>query len=207
MTLGHRGKLTNSEREVSSARIGSEMANSWGEMTGKIVSFDPFSQTATIQPDYEPVHNGKQVKMPELLEVPVRFQRVGGFIVTAPVKAGDKVVLRPKMRSSEGFHGGGSDTSNGDFRVNSLSDMEAFLDGGEPLSNPISSFNAENFEIRSEDGSFKIEMSQDGKFKIQGPEGNLIDLLTEVTEKLGTESLQHSGSYSSIGAKLRSMTL
>lgn len=219
--MGYRGKTTNSEQENVAVQAQMERESMWGETTGKIVSFDPATQTASIQPDYSPVHNGKTVKAPVLLEVPVRFQRVGGFVITSPIKVGDKVTLRPQMRSSEAFHTEGDYVTNGDRRSFSLSDMEAFLDGGESLQSPIENFNNNNFELRSEDGKFKLEFSEDGKFKLEGAQGNVLELLTQVVELLAADQLQiNYGSsagtghqlqkraeYNEIAGKLRGMLL
>lgn len=221
MTMGARGKTTNNPREVSAVQMQSERESMMGEMPGRIVSFNPDNQTITVQPLYRPTHNGEAVDMPELQEVPIRFPRMGGFVVTTPVKEGDIVTLRPQMRSSEEYHSGGSYETPGDNRSMSLSDMEAFLDGGEPISNPITNFNSDNLEIRSADGSFKIEMSEDGKFKIEGAQGNIYDLLAQVVELLASDTLnisygsssgtghalENQAQYAEIAGKLRAMAL
>ncbi len=162
MSMGYRGKTTNAGRENVAVQAQAEREAAWGELTGKIVSFDAAKQTATIQPDYRPFHDGKAVDMPELQEVPVRFTRAGGFIITHPIKVGDKVTLRPQMRSSEQFHEGEAYETPNDSRSNSLSDMEAFLDGGESLSQPIGDFNAGEMEIRTEAGFPKIKLNEGG---------------------------------------------
>lgn len=210
---GYRGKAaTNSTREVVGVQAQAEREAMWGEITGTIVSFNSSTQTASIQPDYKPRHNGEPVDMPELAEVPVRFQRAGGFIITQPVKAGDKVTLRPLMRSSEEFHTGGDFTPVGDTRSMALSDMEAHLAGGEALTDPITGFNSDNMEIRTADGSFKIEMSEDGKFKIVGAQGDWFDMLARLAEIVADHmTIDESGSWphdlageaAEIAAKLR----
>lgn len=194
----------------------------WGNLTGTVKSFDPATQTATIQPDYKPVHAGEEIDMPELQEVPVRFPRSGGFVITTPVKAGDKVALRPQMRSSEEFHTEGEYKTPKDARAMSLSDMEAYLDGGESLKDPIPNFNSSNMEIRSADGNFAMEMSEDGKFRMRGASGNWFDLLAQLAELLaadglnvlsgssagnGIHQLQFRAQYAEIAGKLRSMAL
>lgn len=218
MGMGYRGKTTNAARENTAVQAQSERETMWGEITGTVVSFDPATQTASIQPDYKPKHNGQPVDMPQLEEVPVRFPRAGGFVITSPIKAGDKVTLRPQMRSSEEFHTGGDYTPVGDTRSFALSDMEAFLEGGEPLTNPIPNFNPSNMEIRSADGQFKIEMSEDGKFKIEGAQGNVYELLARLAEivaehetqvtggsSAGTYTHTLAGEANAIAAKLRGM--
>lgn len=221
MSMGYRGKTTNRGREVVAVQAQAEREAMWGEMTGTIVDFDPATQTASIQPDYRPVHNGETVAMPVLEEVPVRFLRMGGFVMTTPIKPGDKVSLRPQMRSSEEYHTGGEATAGGDRRSFSLSDMEAFLDGGESLSTPIPNFNPTNMEIRSADGQFKMEMSEDGKFKFDGAAGNWFQLLADLADLLAQDqliimygssagtghSLSNRAQYAEIAAKLREMSL
>lgn len=218
MSIGYRGKTTNAGRENVAAQAQSERESMWGEITGTIVSFDPATQTASIQPDYKPRHNGEPVDMPELQEVPVRFTRAGGFVITTPVKAGDKVTLRPQMRSSEEYHSGGDYTPLGDARTFSLSDMEAFLDGGEALTDPIPNFNSSNMEIRTASGDFKLEMTEDGKFKIVGATGDWFDMLGRLAEivaehetnvtmgsSTGTYSHTLAAEAAEIAGKLRGM--
>lgn len=217
---GYTGKTSNHPRNVIGGQARAESESQWGEMTGTVVSFDPAKQTATIQPDYQKRLNGKPATLPELQEVPVRFQRMGGFVVTTPVKAGDKVTLRPQMRNSEAYQTG-ADYVAPDARSNSLSDMEAFLDGGEPLTNPIPAFNASNMEIRSEDGQFAIEMSEDGKFRLRGAEGDWFSLLHELLTLLASDTLviaygssagsghalEHQASYAALRDKFAGMLI
>ncbi|CTQ67104.1 Gp138 family membrane-puncturing spike protein [Roseibium alexandrii] len=221
MSIGYRGKTTNADREVTAAQAQEQSEADWGELTGTVESFDPETQTISVKPDYLPIHDGQEVEMPVLQEVPVRFQRMGGFVVTTPVKKGDRVALRPQMRSSEEFHTEGSYNAPKDKRSKSLSDMEAFLDGGEPLTNPIKNFNTDNMEIRSEDGRFAIEMSEDGKYRMRGAEGNWFDLLAQLAELLASDKLnvkigsskgmihelEHRDQYADIAGKLRGMAL
>lgn len=218
---GNIGKITNSAATAIDVRAQAEREDQWGEMPGRIVAFNAATQTATIQPLYMKRLNGEPTALPELLEVPVRFPRAGGFTITTPIKAGDLVSLRPQMRSTEAYHEGGDEYAASDSRSFSLSDMEAFLDGGESLSSPIPNFNSQNMEIRSADGQFAIEMSEDGKFRMRGAEGNWFDLLATLAETLAADTLlikygssagtghqlQFKDTYTQIATKLRGMAL
>ena len=104
MSMGYRGKTTNWVRETVAVQASAEQESKMGEIPGEILSFDPATQTATIQPLYRPRVNNEYVSMPILQEVPVRFPRSGGAAVTMPVNAGDKVTLRPQMRSTSSYH-------------------------------------------------------------------------------------------------------
>ena len=221
MSIGYVGKTVNLTRESVATQIQAEKENQLGEIPGKIIAFDPATQTATIQPLYKPRHNGQPVDMPELLEVPVRMPRAGNGADTFPIQKDNIVTLRPQMRSSENYHTG-EDYTPSDSRSFNLSDMEAYLDGGESLSNPIPNFDAENRHIRFDpEGQYGIRGSADGKIKIEGNQGNIYDLLATVVELLASDTLQvnygssagtghaleHQAQYADIAGKLRAMAL
>lgn len=205
MSVGRQGKTTNWADDVVGTAILQERQSMWGEINGEIVAFDASKQTATIKPLYTPVFNGKKTPMPNLLEVPVRFQRAGGgSAVTFPIKAGDKVALRPKMRSNENYYTGGDDTAS-DQRSFNLSDMEAYLDGGDSLANPIKNFDPENTNMRFDaDGKFGLKGSPDGKVSIDGSEGNLCELIGTFMELVATDQLSIAyGSSAGSGHQLQ----
>lgn len=183
--FGYIGKKTNRDLDLTGSSIQGEMEDKWGDMPGEVVAFDAQKQTITVKPLYKKRLNGVPTDLPELQEVPVRFPRMGGFVITTPVKPGDRVTLRPQMRNTEAYHEeDGAFTAN-DTRSNNLSDMEAYLDGGESLSKPIPNFNSQNMEMRSEDGQFALEMSEDGKFRIRGAEGNIYTIIADALRRLG----------------------
>lgn len=218
--VGLQGKTTNGPTDQVGSVAQDERNSMWGEIPGKIVSFDPATQTATIQPLYKPQFNGKPVDMPQLLEVPVRMARAGGGGMTFPVAAGDFVTLRPSMRSMENYMDG-DDGEASDARSFNLSDMEAHLSGGESLSNPIKNFDPANVHMRfDEEGNFGVKGSKDGLVAIKGKEGNLYDLLVQVVEILGGETttvsggsstgvwpLTHQAQFAALAAKLRGSAL
>ncbi len=190
MSTGYTGKQTNWDEDVVGNKILAAQWSQWGEIPGKIVDFDPKTQTATIKPLYKPVFNGKAIDMPELLEVPVRFTRAGGGAVTFPVREGDRVTLRPQMRSTENYHTDDDGVAS-DRRLFNLSDMEAFLDGGESLSDPIRNFDDKNAHVRFDpEGRHGIRGSEDGKIAIEGKEGNIYTMIAEFMELVASDKLQ-----------------
>lgn len=200
MSAGRQGKTTNWEDDALGTKVLDERNATWGEIPGEIVSFDAEKQTATIKPLYRPKFDGKPVDMPELLEVPVRFARAGNGGVTFPVVAGDKVQLRPKMRSNENYHTEQDGTAS-DARSFNLSDMEAHLDGGESLKDPIPNFDSANTHVRfSPDGTYGIRGSKEGKVAIEGSDGNIYDLLATAIELIAADGLDvKSGSSAGVG--------
>lgn len=204
---GYLGKTTNAPREVVGAQAQAERESQWGEIPGRIVSYDPATQTAKIQPLYKPKFNGQPVDMPVLEEVPVRFQRSGGMAITSPIKPGDNVTLRPQMRSMDNYHTDG-DGSASDARSFHLTDMEAHLAGGESLKDPLQNFDNENLHLRAtQDGSKGIKMSGAGKVKIDGAGGDLMDILATFMELVAGDQLQiNYGSSAGTGHQLQNKT-
>ena len=220
MSAGYMGKATNHPDDKAGVQARAERMNTWGEMYGEVVSFDATKQTGTIKPLMKLKMNGATLDLPQLLDVPVRFQRTGNGALTFPVPAGTKVALRPMMRSTENYHANGDGTPS-DGRSFSLSDMEAHLDGGESLQDPIPNFDSENTHLRfDKDGEFGVKGSPDGKVSIAGKEGDLFDLLVQVVELLAAETttvssgsstgiwpLTHQAEFLALAAKLRGSAL
>lgn len=201
---GKLGKTTNWVDDAIDAKIADWQLNQWGTIPGQVVSFNSQNQTATIKPLYKPKFNGQAVEMPELLEVPVRFARAGGgSALTFPVKQGDKIRLSPSMRSTENYLTE-DDGSPSDARSFNLSDMEAYLDGGESLTDPIQNFDSQNMHLRGNaTGTFGIKMSPDGKVAIEGAEGNIYELIAEFMELVASDSLMiNYGSSQGTGHRL-----
>lgn len=209
---GYIGKTTNQEAEVQQTRAQAERESMWGPIDGEIVSYDATKQTAEIKPLYRPLVLGEARDMPNLLEVPLRFPSAGaGGAITHPVPVGTKVRLTPGMRNSENYHTE-RDGSPFDTRSFSVNDMEATLTGGESLADPIPNVDPDNTHVRfNADGTFGIRGSADGKIKIEGAEGDIYALTSDladhaasVAEKLGTEpTLIHVAEYAALGVLMR----
>lgn len=187
--VGRMGKATNWPDDVEGQRTLNERQSMWGEIPGKVVSYDAKTQTATVKPLFKPMHNGKPVEMPELYEVPVRMTRAGKGAMTFPVAKDDYVTLRPQMRSTDNYHENEDGAAN-DARSFHVSNMEAHLSGGESLKNPIKNFDDKNVHMRfDEEGKFGIRGSAEGKVKIEGKEGNIYELIAQFMELVASDEL------------------
>ena len=187
---GYLGKTTNDARDVNGAVAQSEREAAMGEMPGRIVSVSADGKTATVQPLYKPKFNGVPTAMPELQEVPLRQNLMGGVGITVPVKPGQNVTLRPQMRSQDNYHKDG-DGAASDARSFHLSDMEAHIAGGESLKDPLAGYDPNNVHIRANaDGSKGIKLTPEGKLEVQGPEGNLLNILADFMELVANDKLQ-----------------
>lgn len=202
---GYIGKTTNTDGTVVGRAAQDEREEQWGEMQGEIVSFDAAKQTAKVRPLYKKRLDGVPTQVPDLEEVPVRFARAGGGAMTMPVGVGDKVTLRPMMRNADAYHEGGSAYEAASTRSYSLSDMEAHLDGGESLKDPIQNFDPSNVHVRFDQaGQYGIRGSKDGKVKIEGSQGDIYDLLATFAELVASDELQIAyGSSAGTGHALK----
>lgn len=186
---GYLGKTTNSPGDVRGAATTAERESQWGEIPGKVISFNKQNQTITVQPLYKPKFNGLPVDMPVLEEVPMRFQRAGPMAITMPIKPGALVSLKPQMRSQDNYHTTGDGSAN-DARSFHLTDMEAHLAGGESLTDPIKNFDENNVHLRAnEDGTKGIKMDESGKLKIESEGGDLMDVLATFMELVANDQL------------------
>ncbi|MCD1264551.1 hypothetical protein B5M44_24085 [Shinella sumterensis] len=218
--VGLLGKTTNLSRDITGQQAQAERDSMWGPIPGEVLSFDASKGTATVRPLYKPLHNGQKVDMPDLYEVPVDQPRTNGMGMTFPVAAGTRVMLAPQMRAMDDYEEGG-DGGAYDARSYHLSTMRASLAGGDSLSAPLENADADNFHLRfNTSGTFGMKGSPDGKFQLNGAEGNLFDILAQVVELLGNETttvsggssagiwpLTHQGQFAALAAKLRAMVL
>lgn len=220
MSVGKIGKTTNSANDILSAATQAERDSMWGPIPGEVVSYDSISGTATVQPLYRPIHDGRPIDMPVLYEVPIDMPRTAGGGITFPVPAGSKVMLTPQMRAMDDYDDGG-DAIPVDARSFHISNMRASISGGDRLSNPMPNVDPDNVHIRfSPDGEFGIKGSPDGKISISGSEGNLFELLVQVIEILATETtdvtygssaglhpLSHQAEFAALAARLKGSLL
>lgn len=213
-TAGYAGKTVTRHGEPEAHQNASDRESMFGEMPGEIIEFDPATQKAMIQPLYKPRHddgNGNLVAidLPVLEEVPVRFDRCLHGRLTYPLMPGDRVQLRPQMRATERFHTEDVHIAT-DVRSYSLSDLEAYVDGGESLINPIQNFDPENMHLGfdGETGMFGLHGSIIGQMKIDLISGELMQMLiTTLTALAAENTLTNTATYSSVLAQLTAAKL
>ena len=218
--VGLTGKATTDPADVVGSVSQADRDAQWGPIPGEIVTYDAAKGTATVRPLYKPVVNGLKLDMPDLYEVPVDMPRTANGGMTFPVPAGSKVMLSPQMRAMDEYEEGNEGTAY-DARSFHVSTMRASLSGGDSLSDPLPGADADNFHLRfNASGSFGLKGSPDGKFQLNGAEGDVIDLLAEVCETLGVLTTTVSSGSSSgvwpitqqaalaaLAARLRAMVL
>lgn len=207
-STGYQGKTNTRMGEAEAQQNKAERESMWGAIPGEIIEFDPATQKAFIQPLYKPKHGGVEIVLPVLEEVMVHFDhgKKGGF--TYPVQPGDRVVLVPQMRNTERYHTEDSYIAN-DTRSFSLSDMEAYYEGGLSLVGPIPNFDELNTNWRYDEmGIFGWFGSDIGQTKCEMAGGELLQILITAFTSLAAEStLTNTASYSAAAAQLTASKL
>ncbi|MCZ7974352.1 Gp138 family membrane-puncturing spike protein [Agrobacterium salinitolerans] len=217
---GYIGKTTNTPQDLIGQFAQAEKDATWGPIPGVTTSAWN-GRTVNVKPLYKPVVNGELLDMPELFEVPLDQPMTANGGMTFPIPVGTPVMLTPQMRAMDGWEEGGDATPT-DARSFHLSNMRASISGGESLSQDIPDIDLQNFHLRANgSGSFGFKASPDGKFQMNGSQGNVFDLLAQVVELLAADTLlikygssagsghqlQYKDQYLALAAKLRAMVL
>jgi hypothetical protein len=187
---GYTGKVTNSAEDAVGQMAQGERETTWGAIPGEIVSYDAAKGTATVRPLYKPKVNGQTLTMPDLHEVPVDQPRSGNSGLTFPIPAGTKVMLAPQMRALDEYEEG-NEGDPYDARSFHVSNMRASLSGGDSLSDPLPNADADNTHLRfNPEGTYGLKGSPDGKFKLEGAQGDAYDLIATALELIAADTLQ-----------------
>lgn len=140
-------------------------------MPGKVDSYDPATQQATIKPLVQRriVHeDGSEAlePLPSITNVPVVFLRAAGFFMTFPIVKGDFVTLHFCETSIDNYMSGiGEDTDPDEFRHHDLSDAIA-VPGFYPFKKSISDISSENLVIGKDNGGAQIHITPSGEVKL-----------------------------------------
>jgi hypothetical protein len=132
---------------------------------GEVVSYDPKTQTAVVQPRLSTIVGGETVRAPELQSVPVMYPRAGGLVLHKPLKKGDEVELRFSQRSLDQSADDGSDQPGNRGRMHHISDAVASPSSyskGKQLAN----LPADRMHFGSEDGKSGFQVKEDGSFDL-----------------------------------------
>ena len=150
---------------------------------GEIVSFDPETQTAEVQPTIRRIFVSKGadgteeerfVDIPKLINVPVVFLRGGGWCITFPVKPGDECIVHFSERSIDQWRKESGVQNPKDWRMHSYSDAICQV-GLSSEANAITSFNNDNFQVRNESGTVFIELRADSIVRVVAPGEIILD--------------------------------
>lgn len=160
--------------EAQMAALDGKQAEIWTALPGIVEGFDPVAMTVSVQPSVKGQiqdESGKAsaVDLPLLVDVPVVFPCGGGFTLTYPIKNGDECLVVFASRCIDGWWQGGGVGGTPDERMHDLSDGIAIVG---PRSQPrklVPAVDAENVQLRTDDGEAHITMMPDYTIKAENP--------------------------------------
>lgn len=139
---------------------------------GIIQSFDPITQTCTIQPALREEitkegYTKKWMNLPLLLDVPIVIPSAGGYALTLPIKKGDECLVIFSDSCIDAWFSYGGIQNQIEKRRHSLSDAIC-IPGLYSQPNVIPNYSATATELRSISGTSKISLSEN-QIKIDSP--------------------------------------
>lgn len=138
-------------------------AQMWTALPGIVVSFDPATCTAVIQPAIGGVQSAadgtlRPTTLPVLPDVPVVFQRGGGALLTFPVQEGDEALLVFSCRPIDAWVQSGGVQRPASARMHDLSDAFALI-GPMSAPNVPGGISTTSVQLRSNDGSAVVDLN------------------------------------------------
>jgi len=138
-------------------------------MPGIIDTFDPATQTCTVQPAIKRIFvGGEAVALPILINVPVSFPSAGGFNITLPVKQGDECLIIFSERSIDNWLQFGDIKIPNDRRFHDLSDGVVIM-GLKSNPNVVTDYDPDNLVIRNTANDVKVTIGADNNIAIDTP--------------------------------------
>ncbi len=167
-------QLTATPEEAHAAQIEGRLKDLHTCLPGIIVSFDPDTQTASVQPAIKRIFTERgAVNLPLCVDVPVAFPGGGDFWLTFPVGPGDECILLFSERAIDYWHVNGSTQLPAEYRMHDLSDGIAQV-GLNSQPKRLSDLQMDGAELRTRDRSTYIRLTN-GTIFIKGDiehEGN-----------------------------------
>lgn len=136
-------------------------------MPATIVSFDPVTQLANVQPAIKTLlTNGESIELPPIIKVPISTLKSSQFCITLPVNQGDECLLVFCEKSLDKWKKDGAGFEAMHSRSHSLSDAIAFCSiYSQP--NVIQNYDNENLCIRTLDSDISIKLNNDKSLQIK----------------------------------------
>ena len=135
-------------------------------LPGFIVEFDPETQRASVQVGIRRVPRKDRldevvtpITIPTIQNVPVVFQRGGGFCMTFPVQPNDECLLIFSERELDEWQTNGGVVTPKQTRKHNYTDAIAIV-GLSSLPNTIQNFNTSAVEMSNSSGSVKTTFSE-----------------------------------------------
>lgn len=146
------------------ARISTALKDVHTNMPGMVKSFDPVTQTATVQPMLMRVFIPDGARpLPLCTDVPVILARWGNFIMTGPVSEGDPCVIHISERAIDYWFDRGGVQEPSEVRFHHLSDAFAQPGGSSKpqAAQVVGGVSTTGVEIRTLDGTVVLRLDDD----------------------------------------------
>jgi hypothetical protein len=154
--------------EATQTHLDGRQAQIHTSMPGTIVSYNPATMTATVQPAIQAMHRQtdrtrKPLSIPPVTDVPVHFPAGGGYTLTFPIKPGDECLIVFNERNIDNWHQMGGEQAPADLRMHDVNDCIVHVglrsqpkvlgtNGGQPA-------HGDNVQFRSDDGTRYVEIN------------------------------------------------
>lgn len=145
-------------------------AQMWTALPGIISKVELDRNTVEVQPTIkgrfrDPNDTWAWVQMPLCLDVPIMWQKAGGFVITMPVQVGDECLVIFSARCIDSWFQSGGIQVQAELRMHDLSDGFAII-GPSSLPNVVADVSATDVEIRNAAGTQKIALQPSGDINI-----------------------------------------
>lgn len=152
--------------------IKSALANLWTCLPCEVESYNPEAVTVSVQPTIQiPIlkEDGTLAlaTLPVIPDVPVVFQRAGGFAITFPIQKGDECLVKFSDRCIDLWWQQGGIQPPFDNRKHDLSDGFAYF-GPQSQANKMGDISTDHLEIRNDAGTCKIQITAEGVINFIG---------------------------------------
>ena len=181
-------------------------------MPGVVESYDPARMLCAAQPSIKRIDNqGNEIALPVINNVPVGHLRANGAIVHMPLKKGDTVYLHFSERSLDAWKSTGSIATPIDTRLHDISDAVAYP-GFYSFADKLTVPNPDALTVMN--GSARLEVLNDGKFKLANSSQELFDLLDQTLQAIldarvntifGPQPVVNLATFSSIKSNLATL--
>lgn len=169
--------------EVLQSFFDAQTADLHTMMPGKIVSYDPATQSASVAPAFMRVYKAtpdQPVAYPTLTGVPVHQLTAGGAWVKLPIAAGDNCILVFAERALDQWIKAGGQADPIETRRFNLNDAVAIV-GFNPEGEALAPLGAAS-SLELQNGGIYLELTAGGKMTLKNAAGNeLVAVLNAVS--------------------------
>lgn len=170
--MDRRERVYNPEETLRMA-MEANQSTIWTTLPAIIDSFDSEAITCQVKPAVRLVQrliDGtlQWIELPLLLDCPVVFPSGGGVTLTFPLIKGDECIVSFSSRCIDGWWQQGGVQNQPELRMHDLSD--GFVIPGPKSQKKRFTVSTTAAQLRSNDGQFYLEVSPEGKIRIQAEE-------------------------------------